>query len=460
MLALWGTGGCARPPLQAMAQEGSVQAQGLHAAPAWLEGAVVYGVVPTLFGGSPFRDVTARLDALEEQGVDAIWLSPLNATDDPSAISYAITDYMALRPDFGTKADFQRLVTESHRRGMRVLMDFVPNHTSTGHPYYQDTLAQGPKSPFWNYYVRDQQGNAQHYFDWVNLKNLNYDEPRVQAMMTEAFSYWVRELDVDGFRVDAAWGVKDRTPSFWPALRKSLDALKPGVFMLAEASARDPYYVRNGFDAAYDWTTELGHWAWEQVWSHPERAGERLKTALAGQQTPSDRVARFLNNNDTGPRFITRYGVAQQRAAAVLLHTLPGIPVVYTGDEVGAEFEPYEDPAPLSWEDPHGLRPLYRKLAELRSTVPALRAGRFTEVAVRKNPGAYAFVRNAGARSWALVVLNFGAPSALDLELPEAYRPAKGTLKDLLTGRTVPLTVGAHATRVELPEAGALVLVP
>lgn len=457
-LTVWTTDGCGVPPMRANA-EPTVSGQGLEAMPAWLEGAVVYGVVPPLFGEAPFQAVIERLDYLKEQGVDAIWLSPLNATDDPSAISYAVTDYLAIRPDFGTKEEFKRLVAEAHRRGMRVLMDFVPNHTSTGHPFYQDTVANGTKSKHWNDYVRDKSGVAQHYFDWVNLKNLNFDQPGVQAMMIDAFTYWVREMDVDGFRVDAAWGVKDRTPAFWPKLRAALDAVRPDVFLLAEASARDPYYVRNGFDAAYDWTPELGKWSWETVWAKPEQAGTRLKSALSGRETPPERVARFLNNNDTGARFITKFGLAQQRVAAVLLHTLPGIPIVYTGEEVGAEFEPYEDPPPLTWKDPHRLRPLYQQLAHLRATVPALRSGSWVEVPVRQNPGAYAFVRDAGAGSWTLVVLNFGGTSRIELELPAAYRPEKGTLKDLLSGKSVQLTSG-KTTRVDLAKQGALVLAP
>lgn len=457
LLAAWTIDGCALPASRANA-ESRVTSQGLGMSPmpAWVEGAVVYGVVPPLFGEDPLQDVIGRLDYLKEQGVDALWLSPLNVTDDPSAISYAVTDYLAIRPDFGTQEDFRRLVSEAHARGMRVLMDFVPNHTSTGHPHYQDTVANGRNSKHWNDYVRDKSGVAQHYFDWTNLKNLNYDEPAVQAMMIDAFSFWVREMGVDGFRVDAAWGVKDRTPSFWPRLRQ---ALGPDVFLLAEASARDPYYVRNGFDAAYDWTTELGKWSWETVWAKPSQAGDRLRTALGGRETPPERIARFLNNNDTGARFITRFGVAQQRVAAVLLHTLPGIPVVYSGEEVGAEFEPYEDPPPLSWQDPHRLRPLYRKLAELRGSHPALRSGSWVEVPVRQNPGAYAFVRDAGRGAWTLVILNFGGPSRIELELPSAYRSAKGSLTDLLTGRSVPVVPGP-TTRLELPKQQALILAP
>jgi glycosidase len=170
-------------------------------------------------------------------------------------------------------------------------------------------------------------------------------------------------------------------------------------------------------------------------------------------------VARFLNNNDTGKRFISRYGVETQRAAAVLLHTLPGIPVVYMGDEIGAEFEPYEDPAPLVWQDPHHLRPLYTRLAQLRGTVPALKAGSFTQLALPKAPGAYAFVRDAGAQGAALVAAHFGRAGKFTLELPASLRKA-GTLTDALTGAEVPVAAGQTSVTLELGKASALVLLP
>lgn len=453
--------GLAATPAQTAERTGAMgaQAKGLPPAPAWLEGAVIYAMVPPLAGENPLQDTTRRLDEVKALGADAIWLSPIHPTDDPSGISYAVTDYTGVREDFGTRADFKRLVAEAHRRGLKVLMDFVPNHTSTGHPHYEDALKRGKTSPYYDHYVRDAQGQAQHYFDWENLKNLNFDHPAVQAEMIENFSFWVREMGVDGFRVDAAWGPKERTPAFWPKLSRALHAIKPDVFLLAEASARDPYYVNNGFDAAYDWNQALGHWNWEKVWEAPTKAGDRLREAMAGRETPADRVARFLNNNDTGKRFISRYGVANQRAAAVLLHTLPGIPVVYMGDEIGAEFEPYEDPAPLVWNDPHQLRPLYQKLAALKGDLPALRTGAFAELQVGKAPGVYAFTRDAGAQDVALVATNFGKAGTFSIELPAKLRRAM-TLVDSLTGAKYPVAAGQASLSLPLAKASAVVLTP
>ena len=117
--------------------------------PAWVRGAVIYGVVPPLCGPDGLKAVTEKLDELDQLGVDALWISPIQATDDPSAISYAATDFNSIRPDFGRPEDLRELVDEAHERGMKVLLDIPPNHVSSAHPYYQDALAKGPDSPYY-----------------------------------------------------------------------------------------------------------------------------------------------------------------------------------------------------------------------------------------------------------------------------------------------------------------------
>jgi cyclomaltodextrinase len=426
--------------------------------PEWYRAAVVYGVVPPRFGRAPLAAVTARLDALRDLGVDALWLAPIHPTDDPGDVSYSVTDYFAVRPDFGTPEDLRTLVREAHARGMRVLLDFVPNHTAAAHPHARDAEARGRASPYWSWYDRDPQGHVTHYFDWKHLANLDYANPAVRGMMKDAFAYWLREFDVDGFRVDAAWGVRRRAPAFWADLDRHLRRVKPGVFLLAEASARDPFWVRNGFDAAYDWTDELGKWAWGKAFDDPAHIGPALDAALAPRGTPMHRVARFLNNNDTGARFVTRHGVAMTRVATVLLHALPGIAMLYTGDEVGAEFQPYEEGPPISWVDAHGLRPLHRRLAALREELPALRRGAFRRVPVPGRPSAYAFLRDAGAEGRALVVLNFGEAARLRLELPRDGRPLPSW--DAVAERPVDVRrAGERAVEIEMGATEGVVLV-
>ncbi len=325
---------------------------------AWIEDAVVYGVIPRKFGSDGFKSIQARLDALKELGVNALWLAPINKSPGGD-YGYAVADYFELRESYGTKEDFRALVEAAHQRGIRVLMDFVPNHSSDEHPYFQDALARGKESHYWAYYDRDETGQPTHYFNWTNLPNLNYNNPEVENWITEAFAYWVREFDVDGFRVDAAWGIRERKPDFWPRWRVEMKRIKPDLLLLAEASARDEYYFTQGFDAAYDWTDQLGKWAWERVFDNPKLLLYNLNTALTDNRKGYHEDAlifRFLNNNDTGGRFLTVNGLEMTRVATVLLLTLPGIPCIYTGDEIGAAFTPYGDPLPLNWEkDPQGM---------------------------------------------------------------------------------------------------------
>src|SRR5688572_23942572 len=346
-----------------------------HENPAWVEEAIVYGVIPRLFGSPGARAIQDKLDDLADLGINAIWLAPINATID---YGYSVTDYFELRDNFGTKEDFLAMVQAAHARGIRILMDFVPNHTSNEHPYFKDTVEKGSDSPYWDFYDRDENGDYTYYFDWTHLPNLNYKNPEVRRMMIEAFAYWVREFDVDGFRVDACWGVQERRPDFWLEWRRELKRIKPDLLLLAEASARDPYNVENGFDAAYDWTYQPGGWAWKVVWdAYKYRLlSYNLTSALTNRPEgfhPDALIFRFINNNDTGKRFITRHGEGVTRVATTLLLTQIGIPSIYTGDEYGLEFEPYQQLEPLNFEEQYpSLRDYHKKLITLRKALPSL----------------------------------------------------------------------------------------
>ncbi|MGC3999421.1 MAG: alpha-amylase family glycosyl hydrolase [Anaeromyxobacter sp.] len=436
---------------------------GAHAAPppAWHRGAVVYGVVPPLFDADrPLRGVTARLGALAALGVDVLWLAPVTDTDDRGHISYAVTDYLKLRPDYGTPADLSALVAGAHARGIKVLLDVVPNHTSVAHPLYRDAERRGRASPSWALYARDEDGKVRHDFDWAHLPKLDHRNPEVRRMLTRALVHWVERYDVDGFRVDAAWGPQAADPTFWPELVQAVRRVKPAALLVAEASARDPAYIAEGFDAAYDWTGELGHWAWEGVFEDPAHAGPKLDAALGAGGTPPDRVLRFLDNNDTGDRFVTRHGAALTRAAAALVHALPGLAVIYTGEEVGAAYRPYDDGPPVRWgDDPLRLRPHYARLAALRERLPALRDGAYRRAPVEGNEGAFAFVRDAGTAGYAVVVANLGEAATVRVALP--IEPGEAPTWDAVGGRPVPARlVGPSTLELELPARTAVILVP
>ena len=417
-----------------------------HENPAWVEQAIVYGVIPRLFGTPGASAIQEKLDQLADLGINAMWLAPINQTND---YGYSVIDYFELRDNFGSKEDFKSMIQAAHERGIRVLMDFVPNHTSNEHPYFKDTVEKGQDSPYWDFYDRDENGNYTYYFDWTHLPNLNYDNPEVRRMMIEAFSYWVREFDVDGFRVDACWGVQERRPEFWPEWRRELKRIKPDLLLLAEASARDPYNVENGFDAAYDWTDELGHWAWGQFWgdqapqTDPAQTIRLLKDALTNAPEgyhPDSLIFRFLNNNDTRARFITTHGEGLTRVATALLLTLPGIPCIYTADEAGQWFLPYSDGAPLSFRERYrGLRDFHKKLIALRKEVPSLHSRLWQIVEAEPATQVLAYVRYLeGAGEPVLVLLNFSEKQAsVQVALQEEFSALTGRLSDLLNDEDV-----------------------
>ena len=439
----------------------------LHSHPDWRGCTVLYGVAPALFGsgGAGLAAITRRLGQIFRLGVTAVWLSPVTNAP-PGDFGYAVTDPFRLRPDLGSDADLRALITQAHLHGLRVLLDFVTNHLSKESRYFSDAARFGPRSPYFDWFVRDRNGQPVHYFDWTSLENLNYGNVEVRNFVLAAITHWVRDFPIDGFRADAAWAVRERDPAFWPLLREEVERIRPGTLLLAEGSALDPYYMSHGFDAAYDWTGELGHWAWEGVFGAPGEVPnlrllrDRLNNDGRGFADSSG-VLRFLNNNDTGERFITAHGLAVTRLAAALLFTVPGIPLVYAGDEVGASFEPYRHPAPIRWSDPEHLASLYVRLIRLRREIPALRSPTLRVVVTTREDSVLAYTRE-GQRPEddVTVALNFGESS---FSLPLASIHGRSTssstarwAEDVLNGtRTV---VPADAEAVRVAPHGAMLL--
>jgi cyclomaltodextrinase len=441
----------------------------IHERAAWIAGAVVYGVVSGFFEPPGFNGVAARLADLADLGVAALWFAPITGTL-PDKFGYEVTDYFDLRAEYGAKEDFRALVQAAHARGIRVLMDFVPNHTSIEHPYARDAAANGEASTYWDYYDRDSGENLTHYFNWSHLPNLNYDNPEVARFMMEAFSYWVREFDVDGFRVDAVWGIKERNPEWLTAYLAEMNRIKPDSLLIAEASARDDFYFEQGFDAAYDWTDDLGQWAWGDALGGIAPIGESMVDVLTdgGQGYHVDAlVMRFLNNNDTGQRLVSSYGVDFYRTALAMLLTLPGLPCLYTGDEVGAEYQPYDQSGAIDWTDRHGLRDDTRKLIALRRGRPALHSREWLPLTVEPATPLFAYLRtgyqlSAISYQSVVVLLNFsGASVDAVIELPDdiAESFGDGELTDLWSGDPIPAVVDGRVAAA-IPGWGFRLLTP
>jgi glycosidase len=408
--------------------------------PAWIDDAIVYAPDHYLWGGGAAA-VEERLPYLRDLGVDALWLWPPVSSRAPEEF-YEIVDHFSFDEEWGTPEEFRRLVERAHELGLRVMLDFVPNHTSVEHPYYRATVSDGPGSHYWDFYDRDENDEVTSYTEIFHnyLPNLNFVNPQVRRMIIEAFAYWIREFDVDGFRVDAAWGIERRAPDYWPEWREEMKRIKPDLLLLAEATARESYYFRSGFDVGYDWTDHPGQWPWEDLWTFPQEIQPLLTQALTngGAGYPRDAIVfRFLNNNDTGERFVDRHGVKLTRVASALQFTVPGMPVLFAGDEIGISYQPYSDLDPVPWEDRHGLREWYDRLIELRRMLPAL-SSREVRMLQSNWGSVVSFVRpGVPGGTPVLVVLNFSRAAEPTFEPSPALKQllAAGPLEDVLSGQ-------------------------
>ena len=434
----------------------------MHEHPTWIDRSIVYAPVHRLWGGGA-ASVEERLPYLRHLGVDALWLWPPVTTRAPGE-EYAIADYFSIDEEWGTPEEMRSLVDRAHELGLRVLLDFVPNHSSIEHRYYQTAEQEGPRSHYWDFYDRKPNGEFTHYFDWTHLPNLNYDNPQVRTMMTEAFAYWIREFDVDGFRVDAAWGIKRRRPDYWAGWREEMKRIKPDLLLLAEATARDRYYFENGFDVGYDWTDHPGQWPWASAWEFPQEIQALLVPSLTNQDRgyPKDAIVlRFLNNNDTGVRFAEQYGVEMTRVASALQFTVPGIPMLFGGDEIGARYQPYTALDRIPWKDRYGLREWYDGLIHLRETQPSLLSREMS--ALTTNWGSViAYVRPSfGGGAPVLVVLNFSRRANPTIEAAPVLDEvlSTGMVEDALTGERIEVPAGGDLT-LRMPQHSVHVLVP
>lgn len=422
--------------------------------PRWAREAVIYGVLPRLFGQEGLRSVTARLDALAELGVTVLWLAPVFGAP-PGDYGYAVTDYFTVREELGGEAALKELVDAAHDRGLRVILDFVLNHTARQHRYFVDAETGGDASPYRAFYEWRPDGTPAHYFDWTHLPNLDLDHPEVARWLTEAAQTWVERAGADGFRIDAAWGPRERSPDFLRRWAAELRRVRPDLLLLAEASARDGYWEGAGFDLAYDWTDRPGEWAWQAAFEDRAGEGRALARALAGRG--AHRVARFLANNDTGPRFHDRYGLGIHDAAFTLLFTTPGVPMLFTGDEVAASYEPYANPPPLAFTDARGVRERIRALIALRRALPALRSATLLPVGVGDDPELLGYARlDDGGGAPALVLLNFASgPRAVTPTLPAEAAALAAGLRDARSGERF-----AKGARIPLAPGQGRVLVP
>ena len=489
----------------------------LPAAPEWKRGAVCYEVFVRSFkdsDGDGIGDLKGLIEKLDyindgdassqrDLGARCIWLMPIAAS--PTYHGYDATDYYRVEHEYGTNDDFKRLVGEAHRRGIRVLVDMVLNHASNEHPYFKDAL-MNPASPYRSWFrfsatkpdakgpwgqevwhkspVRDE-----YYYGvfWSGMPDLNYENPAVREEAKRIATFWLREMGADGFRLDAIPYLVEEgnngmgTAGTHQLLREyaaHVRSVAPGAYTIGEVydstGAMLPYYP-DQLDAHFAFDASEAILATVREGS----AARLLPPFLRLQQAlPAERWSPFLRNHDQ-PRTMTvlQGDVARAKLAATLLLTLPGLPYVYYGEEIGMSADK-PDPrlrTPMHWtrgravgfttgvpweplrpdsltanveaqeQDPGSLLNLHRKLIHLRAANSALGSGVLLPLSASSGAVA-AFLRRDGDRA-VLVVANVGQSPVAGITLASAdsvLAAGEYVTRDLLSGATgSPLRVGA-----------------
>lgn len=416
----------------------------------WAKNASIYQINTRQFTKEgTFRSAATELPRLKALGVDILWLMPIHPIGEVKrkgalGSPYAVRDFRAVNPELGTLADLRAFVDQAHALGLRVIIDWVGNHTS----WDNVLLAQHPE-----WYAKDADGKPHPtpWFDWDDIIDLDYSKPALRRYMTDAMVYWVREAGIDGYRVDAAGLVPQ---DFWDNASRELRAIKP-VFMLAEWESRDMH--RTAFDATYAWT-----W-WEAL--HDIVRGRSDATRLHayyawGQKFYPRQAYRMLytTNHDKnawdGTEFET-FGPAVD-AAIVFTFVSEGIPLVYNGQEVGnTKRLAFFDRDPIAWKaSPYTA--FYQKLLALRKTNTALWNGesgaQMVQVPNNLPKQIFSFVRS-NSKDKVFVALNLSDQPARATFSKTLHH---GAYRDFATGAKV--EVGA-ATRFDMAPWSYRVLV-
>jgi len=405
--------------------------------PEWSKDAVIYQINTRQYSeAGTFAAVEEDLPRIKALGVDILWLMPIHPIGEKNrkgklGSPYSVKDYYGVNPEFGTLDDFKSLVAAAHDLDMKVIIDWVANHTA-----WDNALAS--EHPDW--YETDWKGDFRPtpWWDWSDIIDLDFSKPGVREYMSDAMAYWVRDVGIDGFRCDVAGYVP---LDFWDHVRARLDAIKP-VFMLGEWQTRDLH--ASAFDATYAWEWKEGM----QAIAKGRSDTGALFGFYSGNESAWPRDAMrmtYTSNHDQNSWDGTAheiYGEAYE-AAIVLSFVGEGIPLIYNGQEAGEDnrLEFFEKDQ-IDWKD-YRLSGLFSKLTTLKTDNPALWNGawgaRTTKVENSNATAIFSFVRSDGDNK-ILAVFNLS-------DEPQAF----SFLDDLPTGEYFNFSDGAQIS-VDLTE--------
>ena len=435
--------------------------------PEWSRNAVIYEVnVRQFTPEGTFKALQKHLPRLDSMGVDILWVMPVQPIGKQNRKGslgsyYSIADYTATNPEFGTKADFKALVDAAHGLGLKLLLDWVPNHTAFDHTWatqHKDYYTLRPDGSI--SVARDNDGKET---DWTDVADLNYGNREMRRAMIDAMKWWVDSMNLDGFRVDVAWGVPS---DFWAEMRPALTAAHPDLFFVAEAE--DPK-LHQWFDVTYGWEF---HHTLNDI-AKGKKSTKVLDEYFAKQDStyPKDAYRMYFTSNHDenswqGTEF-ERMG-ANHQAAYVLAATIQnGMPLLYTGQEVSMNKRlRFFDKDTVNWKGT-SLAGFYKSVFDLKHSQPALANGSLggtqTRVAIeltdfkdnlQDDNRIYAFARVKDSNV-VLVIVNFGNQLA-SLSVPDVRWA--GSYRDVFDS-TQPAVLGARGGYVRVPAHGYRVLV-
>ena len=392
-------------------------ARQLPAPPAWAKNGVMYQVFPRVFTHEgTFRALQQKLNYVQNLGLDIIWLLPVYPIGEKGrkgslGSPFSVRDFRSINPEYGTAEDFRSLVREIHQRGMKVIIGMVPNHAANDNVLMKE-------HPDW--FMRDEQGNfTREVADWSDISDFNYENPELREYMIQTMLYWLTEFQIDGFRCDVAGMVPY---DFWEEATRRLRAVKPDIYLLAEWE--DPKILLAGFTSDYGWTE---YHTLKAIRNGKKRTVDIVNlVAEKDARYPKNALPmRFLENHDE-QRSLHEFGAAAIEAYATLLFTLPGIPLIYAGQEIGETEKPsLFDKSELSWQDAdQSLLEMYRNLIQLRKQNACFTEGSFIPLQTASISGsAGAFLRE-DRKSVALVVCNLRSKTAekVIVSMPDSLR--------------------------------------
>jgi glycosidase len=339
----------------------------------WIKDSIIYQVFPRQYSTKgDFNSITADLDRLRDLGVNVLWLMPIHPIGQEKkkgtvGSPYAVRDYYGINPDYGTQDDLKRLIGESHKRGLKVIIDVVVNHTA----WDNALIKQHPE-----FYKKNDKGEIiPPVPDWADVAGLDYSKPAVRRYIIDMLKSWIRDYDLDGFRCDVALFIPT---DFWDEARTEIDKVKPNTIWLAEAEKPD--LLVKAFDVDYAWKM---HGTLTEVMQGAKPASV-IRKVWEEQLTTFPRGAirmRFSDNHDER-RAIARFGEKGALAAEALAFTLDGVPLIYNGMEVGdtteSGYPALFEKMPIFWQIAV-RRPefplFYKSIIELRNKSYALRRG-------------------------------------------------------------------------------------